>query len=106
MDYEPLKGELTSELVTAAVLSSAMLARYKVDQGTSEDAAYICSDFINVMAESGLIQIDNDEMEDLEVIERAMYAANLFLASCAVIGKAHTKRNADVEHLNRSLGFS
>lgn len=60
------------------------------------------NDFIEVMADAQLITIDN-VMDDMEMIERAMYAANLYLAACAKLGRVATQRANEIDSLEAML---
>ena len=97
--------DITMATVTHAVVRTAIDAKEWIDENDFEESTEIANDFLYVLAESGLCDID-EAMSDLERIEAGMYAANLYLAACANIGRIETQRLEDAETLERSLRIS
>jgi hypothetical protein len=97
--------EITMSTVTRAVVNTSITARQYVDENDFDESAEIANDFLSVLSEYGLVNIDED-MSDLDKIEAGMYAANLYLAACAKIGRTETQRLSDAQTLERSLRIS
>ena len=97
MNFE---SDINSESITHAVVETAVSAAQTISKRETEDALIMMNQFLVVLDDAGLIQIE-DEMHDLEKIERGMYAANLYLAACANIGKAASKRARDLSSLEK-----
>lgn len=97
-----MNEDVTIQTVTVSVVQTAMAAKEVIDQNEYIECAEIANDFLVVMSEAGLVTID-EAMSDLEKIERGMYAANLYLAACAKIGKTETERLKNAESLERAL---
>ena len=70
-----------------------------------EQHAEIINDFLSVLWSAKLIKI-NDEMSDLEKIERGLFAVNLFLGSVAQVAVHEQLRNDKIESLTASLEAS
>ena len=100
-----MNEEITMASMTHAVVETAVSAKAHVDESDLQDCYGLANDFLVVLEESGLIVID-EAMSDLEKIIRGMYAANLYLATCAKIGKTETERLKNAETLERSLRIS
>ena len=97
--------EINSSTITLKAVQTAVQAAASIDSRDTEDVLIMMNQFLLVLDDAGLIQID-DDMEDLEKIERGMYAASLFMSACANIGKAATKRADDIEGLEAMLSAS
>ena len=97
-----MNEDVTIETITHSVVHTALAAKQTIDQNEYIESAEIANDFLVVMSEAGLITID-EAMSALEKIERGMYAANLYLAACAKIGRTETTRLRNAESLERAL---
>lgn len=97
--------DITMATVTRAVVRTAIDAKEWIDENDFEESTEIANDFLYVLSESGLCDID-EAMSDLDRIEAGMYAANLYLAACANIGRIETQRLENAETLERSLRIS
>ena len=70
-----------------------------------EDHAHIVNDFLAVLWDAGLIELDED-MTDLEKIERGLYAAQLFLTSSVALATSEEQRTKNISVLNACLDAS
>lgn len=100
MNYN--EEEINSASITQAVVDTAITAKETIDRMETYDSLVLVSQFIEVLDEAGLIMVDG-VMGDLEKIERGMYAANLYLAACANIGKTATLRSEQIDHLEAMM---
>ena len=100
MNYN--EEEISSASITHSVVTTAISARGTVESMETYDSLVLVSQFIEVLDEAGLITVDG-AMGDLEKIERGMYAANLYLAACANIGKTATLRSEQIDHLEAMM---
>lgn len=104
-DQEMNNEEVNSENVTHAVVATALMAKRTIDKLSFDDKVELMSQYLLILEEGGLIQLDN-VMCDLEKIQRGMYAANLFLSACAMVAKSETERRAIATKLDSILARS
>ena len=97
--------EINSKNVAVSVVTTAITAKEYVDENDFDECVEIANDFLSVLSEHGLVQLD-DDMGDLEKLASGMYAANLYLAACAKVGRIETQRLEDAETLEKSLKIS
>ena len=91
--------EINAKNVAISVVTTAITAKEYVDQNDFEECVEVANDFLSVLSEHGLVQID-DDMGDLEKLASGMYAANLYLAACAKVGRIETERLEKAEILD------
>jgi len=101
-----MNNEINAQSMAQSVVKTCLAARSRVESGDIDDLAEIVNDFLFVLMDSGLIQIDMDEMNDVEKMERGMFAANLFMSACAKIGLLESERLAKADALERTFEIS
>ena len=98
-----------NELNTANLVEvsnrTTLAAISKISSMQSEDHAIIVNDFLSILWEAGLIEI-NEDMTDLEKIERGIYAAHLFLTGAAAVATSEEQRTKNISNLNACLDIS
>lgn len=97
--------EISAQNVAFSVVTTATTAKEYIDECGFEDCVECANEFLAVLEEHGLVEFD-DDFGDLEKLASGMYAANLFLAACAKIGRIETERLKDAETLEKSLRIS
>ena len=101
-----MNNEITAQSMAQSVVTTCLAAVAKVESADIDGCAEIVNDFLFVLMDSGLIEIDMDELNDVEKMERGMYAANLFLSACAKVGLLESERLAKADTLEKSLEIS
>lgn len=93
---------LNATVITEAAFEAMTLARNTVLSLETDDIFSIVNDFLGVLGDAGLIEIDDVEC-DLEKLERGMYAASLYLSACAKAGYLEGMHQENIANLESCL---
>ena len=96
---------VTTPSVTHAVVTTALMARNTVDKLDFSDQLLLINNFLVVLEDAGLVTFEKG-MKDMDMIKRGMYAANLYLAACAMVGQSESDRLQTVANLEATLANS